>query len=318
MARVVLYWDRVCTIMPTDLERPLSRGHQELIRCDLVRAVDPESFAGPIEDFSLRFAEWVAGLDHGRLQRGPTFSIHREKASSRLWDQLHRDGLVIDREGPWLEIPGSVAFEYMAHLAAVLARLQSTPTEALTSWPNYWNAFTTPLAVAGDEDAIRAVVLHDLLPTPTSAVTPRAIARFKEKHRPLLQAFRDEIEQQVDQCAALHGPQVRAFATSEVNRRLRGQLIEIQARMVEARWATTAGALAAAVVAAPLAAEAVIRADPFAAAGAVAAPLAEVVRHVVEARRGRWDPSQPLAYAALAAEAFGPSGPGRAVGRLRD
>lgn len=41
------------------------------------------------------------------------------------------------------------------------------------------------------------------------------------------------------------------------------------------------------------------------------------MRHVVEAGRGRWDPSQPLVDAALAAEAFGPSGPGREVGRLR-
>lgn len=318
LARVLLYWDCLRTIVPPDLDRPLSRSLRELMACDLVRTVNPERFAGPLEDFGDSFVAWVEGLDHERLRGRPTFRVHREKASMRLWEQLRRSGLVAEHEGAWVRLPGTVAYEYMAHLAAVLARLQDTPTEALTSRPVYWNALTSPPALRGERDTIRAVVLHDLLPTPTCAVAPQEIARFKEKNRHLLQSFRQAIEEQVDQCAALRGSEVRSFATREVNRRLRDQLIEVQARMVEARWTATAGAVAAAVVATPLVAEAVVRTDPFAATSATAVPLAEVVRRVVEKHRGNWRPNQPLAYAALAAETFGPDGPGRAVGRLRD
>lgn len=319
LTRVLLYWDRVGTIMPAQLNRPLSRQLRELIDYELVRPVDPEPFGEAIDAFADGFITWVSSLDQEALHEQTTFSVHRNKASTRLWEAMHRQGLVGSVYRDWIDLPRTIAFEYMGYLAVLLARMQHVPTEALTDIPRYWNCLTSRAATQGDRDAIRAVVLHDLLPTPTVPLPASEIARFKERYWELLHSFRRAIEEQVNECAALDGPDVRAFAVRQVNRSLRDQLVELQARMGESRWPTTAGTVAAAIVATPLAAEAMVRSDPFAAAGAAVVPLAEVVRHVMRERGGTWDPHRPLAYAALAAEAFGPAQASpRAKGRIRD
>lgn len=317
LTRVLLYWDRLGTIVPAHLNRPMSRHFRELIEYGLVCPVDPERFREAIDTFADQFLGWVGTLDLSALGPEARFSIHRAKASDRMWDALRRQGLIQPVGRDWMDAPRTLALEYMAYLAVLLARVQEVPTEALTSIPNYWNSLTSPAALHGEHDAVRSVVLHDVLPTPTSEVSPREIARFKERHGDLLDSFQEAIEEQVEQCAVLRGTEVRAFAVTELNRSLRDQLVELQARMAESNWPTTAGAVAAAMVVGPFAAEAVARSDPFAAASAVAVPLAELVRHAIQRYRGRDDPNTPLAYAVLAAEAFGPAQPhARAKGAL--
>ena len=77
---------------------------------ELVRPVNPAEFATAIEDFGESFGRWACGLDRADVRTEATFRVHREKASMRLWEELRRHQLVIDRDGEWLHLPRSVEY----------------------------------------------------------------------------------------------------------------------------------------------------------------------------------------------------------------
>jgi hypothetical protein len=87
LTRVLLYWDRLATIVPGGVGQ--SRHLRELIDADLVRPLDPKQHESPPEDWILQRIEDIA-----RTARGtPNARIHYSKASSWLWDRLQGRGL---------------------------------------------------------------------------------------------------------------------------------------------------------------------------------------------------------------------------------
>jgi hypothetical protein len=206
--------------------------------------------------------------------------------------------------GGWLEADPAVAALYMAYLAAVLARHPKVKRELLTDQPGYLEPFLARpagLGQAGTIDRMRAVMLRDVLPSPLDPVSLEELVDFKERNWELLGAFRHYVEGELLRCAQERDEDLRARKLAHAAEGLADRVAQLEAKMRESRWRPGPGTLVAALSAAPAAVGLATGGGPADALGVAVPFLAEVVQIATSEPT---DSSQPLAYAALARQAF--------------
>ena len=318
LARVLLYWDHVGSIMPDPAvldPNDLTIRTRELLESGLVRAfvVRSEWFD---EEFEGGFFQL---LDSEGLLVKPflaeTTRTYFSKMTGAIWAGLLERGLAqgeFDKHGFWGAVDKRAAALYLAYLAGYVTAgyvAAGKKVEPITDQRAYFRDprdAGSPLDTALLFDQMRGAVLHDVLPAPLEPVPPHELASFKQKHSDLLRDFRRTIEAQLIQCAREDDPELRRRMIEQLRDDTTDGVDEIASRLRERHWQPALGLLCVALAGAPAVAETAITGNPFPASSAVMAPAAELLRKALTGppTRGSLSTDAPLAYAALAREAF--------------
>jgi Family of unknown function (DUF6236) len=323
--RVLLYWDKVGSIVPAPYVRQpgqLSPYMQELLAADLVAPVVPEYHDGPLYapmECFLQFLDEEQSQEGTRgkplglhpasrgaaAEAGTVFQIHRGKLGDLVAEGLLERGLARRVEGEdWYEVESRTAAHFMAYLAVTLgARVAMDPiTDSaahLAAFSSAPGASDTPAALL---EGMRASVLEEMLPAPAQSVRVSDLAEFRERHGDLLSKFRREIENRLIDLALVQEEWARSKKLALYKEELKETIAEIQARMHERKWrnivfGTVCGLIAAAIPGA----RAAVTGDLTGVGLQVPAFVAAVSRGMTELRP-TWNMNSPLAYAALAQE----------------
>jgi hypothetical protein len=320
--RVLLYWDRVGSIVPWEYTRDfdrLSPYMAELARAELVRPIAPELH---VQAAMLRpFLKFVDGdpqiaarardlgsvpAQRGHVDSGTVMEIHAGKIGAELAEELIARGLARHAPGErWFEVEARTAGAFMAYLAAVIGSLESVQLEPITDKPEHLMPFCPAQADAPQTlwSALRMHVLEGVLPGPEAGVSVAELASFKESHAELLTRFRLYIESRVLDLASVPEEELRQAKLEVLQGELRLQLDELAARMHERNWPRVVFGTLCPVVGSSITAATVAATGALTAAAAGAATLASAIYSAARAVRSKKDfRREPLAYAALASE----------------
>jgi hypothetical protein len=263
-----------------------------------IEGLFPDQAAQPEPDWSERW------LDVGS-SRNP-YRVHREKATLGLFRELgdrgHIRGKRTGTDGQWMPVEGWVASLYMAYLALCLGQL--TNLEPITDERAGIAAATGVDFSTADRgiDRMRSVMLANVLPAPSSSVPPDELARFKAKNWDELRAFRIRVERSLVNCAKEPDPVLRERSLRLEAEALEDDVLDLERRMAKRRWPTARGMLVAGFASAPAAAALAASGSTSDLAGALSPVVAEVAASILGSAPS--DRRDPVAYAALARDAF--------------
>lgn len=207
--RVLLYWDKVGAIIPSEyIDKPEALGEhtRSHIQHGLVSQVFPKDYINAIPEFVSSFERFldscVTDLDQRRhMFRGQhTLRIHMEKMGGI--EHLLRDHGLAEVDGyPWFNVEANTANEFMVYLAGCLSQLdeiQSVPmTDVQSNLDVLVKAQVNTGPVDEERDTLRMEVLKRVFPAPEHPLTAEQIDDFKSRHRDKLRSFRRAVEREI-------------------------------------------------------------------------------------------------------------------------
>ncbi|MHC1729377.1 MAG: DUF6236 family protein [Syntrophobacteraceae bacterium] len=318
--RVLLYWDEVGSIVPSDyVQHPekLAAHMRDLVDVKLVKMVAPGQYIHEVPDFGTAFCDMIAndpdimGRRGISLQRGETTRIHIEKFSPVAFDLCDMGLARGEINDFWFQVEKTTADLFMAYLAAVLGRCESLEMAPITDRAEHFSVFSSsPQKTASPSeviDELRVSVLNGILPAPSLPVAARDLAEFKKKHHDLLLAFRRHIESSLTDMAGISDQFLRTRKLKSIEAGLKAAKDEVISKMHERRWpgivfGTLCGLSAAAIPGARAVATGDMVSSLAALPGLIGA-IYTAFKGIKEARQRM--PRTPLAYAALAQDRFG-------------
>lgn len=311
--QVLLYWDQVGSIVPTEyIYHPESLGSymRELVQAQLVKQVMPENYIHETPRFEQAFLELIDQdkviAKHRRvaLEREDTFQIHIEKFGEVLARELCDRGLARPAGQPWYEVEKVTASLFMAYLVSVLGKSQDLHMDPITDRTQFLSVFSrvpqnilSPTRLA---DRLRMGVLEGILPAPDRGIPVRELANFKYDNLDLLRRFRRHIEASLIQISSIpdtdmRNERVRLFKEESADER-----DEIAARMRERNWSRIVFGTFCALVAAMDGAEAIATGDIIEALKALSSLIGAIYLAFSGTPKQQEILRSPLAYAALA------------------
>jgi hypothetical protein len=335
--RVLLYWDKVGSIVPADYARSGDRYTpymRELLDAELVERVTPEDHVEPLikpmESFLQELdhdAEVAArsgrplGIEaatRGGVESGTVIEIHQGKLGHIVGHGLMERGLARRAprgRGDWYQVDSFVGARFMSFLAASLgARVDMWPiTDTAYGLIGFAGAPPSGTGRRAIVEELRPAILDAVLPAPAEPVSTAELVDFKAKHGQLLTHFRREVDQRLIEISREPDEWARTQLQNNAIADAEEQVDEIVARMRERRWRRVGkGAL---LIAGPAAATAasIATLNPVTGIPAAATFAATIYRVRNELRPSVDWREEPLAYAALAQRRFATAtSPGRA------
>lgn len=303
--QMLLYWDRVGTILPLGHTLDSGAPLKELLCDGLVVPVSAGQFYREIAEVADHFLVHI--LDRQKVERrNPAWSralpavseVHTEKLGL-LADPLVDAGLAHRLSYDWYEMPEWAADEFMTFLACTLGRLNRKEWQPITNNPHcealITGAISAPrgFSVSGRTNPLRETLLATLLPSPDSSVPFTEVLKFKQRYAKELSAFRSEIERHSRSLVRITKPEDRLDAARDMAVALKEQRDALEAEM-KGRWHTIVFFTALPLIGA--AAE-LSGAAPSEAAGWVSAISSLGAASYGAGQLLRRPPPQPLAYA---------------------
>lgn len=311
-ARVLLYWDEVGAIVPSEFmwnRAHLGEHMAALLRAGLVRQFAPGPYVYRAPRFTEAFLEFLnARGRHGRAAEGirpvsKWVRIHMEKLGE-LPRELVSMGLARKDRDPWYEVEPETATHFMAYLACVIGQMEEDGGYApITDQVANLDPLAPLIPSASDPlQSLRAVVLEKTLPAPVYA-KPDDLARFKEMHRDQLRRFRIRVEDLATDLATIPDEGARTARINAVTAELNAEIAEIRARLRE-RFGSRIdlGTLCSILASAIPGIQAILTGDPFSGIAAGAGLVAAIHAGLQAGKSRREVFRKPLAYAALAQE----------------
>src|SRR5215470_15975495 len=124
LTQVLLYWDRLSSIVPYDfVSKPEDLGGfmQSLVQEELVFQVFPGAYIYEIGNFFETFNEYIDNLDDHEIKTrrrqfadGELFEIHIEKMDE-IASFLKRKQLASHHNGPWYNVEHETAKDFMSY-----------------------------------------------------------------------------------------------------------------------------------------------------------------------------------------------------------
>lgn len=249
LSRVLLYWEGVTTITPSEfIEEPDKHDPYtlRLIRAGLVTQVIPAYVLHGVGRFTDSFMEYLENLGPVLERRrtsfcdSPGFRIHLEKLNETA-EELERIKLArFSGRYPWVEVERSTAQDFMAYLAAVLGRFGELASMPITDDPGWLGSFITASSpTAGDLEALRTDVISEILPAPNEALDPDEIQQFKDGHANELRRFRNRVEQKLVELATIQEESLRTRAVDLFIEEARQEIDDLRREMVALGWVRT-------------------------------------------------------------------------------
>lgn len=241
--QVLLYWDKVYSIVPGDiLKRPdeLGQRMRNLIDEGLVNPIVPKDYVehGHFTQGFIDFLDSQYGSPRGPMKRIEKSGIHYEKLPSDLLEELIARGLASRGDGIWCDVESHTADQYMTYLAGFLGRqINARPiTDNLNDFgslnPDYnlnYNRFDSEI------EQMRGTILLDVLPMP-GGINAEEISNFKKDHKKELTRFRDEIELFLPDLANTSNLSVREKKLSQFKTRMNHRINELSEDMKSRGW----------------------------------------------------------------------------------
>jgi hypothetical protein len=183
--RMLLYWDRVCSIVPrvyVDGRNELKPHMQHLIGEGLVQPIMPQDYIREIPNFESSFLQYIddrikyinasdrAVLIWRKLENQPLQLLHMEKVTG-IVEELQIRGLALPTY-PWVAVHMWVADAYMAYLATCLGRLETIDadpvTESITSFNLFRDRVNTHPKIEYRKRRFetRQIIIENILPAP--------------------------------------------------------------------------------------------------------------------------------------------------------
>jgi hypothetical protein len=319
-SQVLLYWDRVGTIVAKSMAQEVLQSHWsgDLVAADLLKLVEVDYTvydSTPLGGEA--FLNWVRAdlrAARARFRGGETSRLFVQKTGRDIAGELVGLGVADDPvetyEGDhWLEVDTVTADAFMLYLAVYLGSLEWVQMTPITDGKGL--ALDARLAqsvgreTAADRVGLERFLIENLLPAPSAPIPVREIVAFKENHGAEQRAFRDLVLDAAIQLREVKDPADRREQTRATVLRMQDQRDQLAARMRERRWprivfgglvpfvGAVAGVLTGGATATLVASGAGLTTGAYS--------LAEM------ALVGRQRPAAPIAYAAFAQRSFGES-----------
>lgn len=300
--RVLLYWDKLSSIVPMDyIVNPglLSPHMRDLVHEGLVHQVSPANYIYRFQGYEENFINYLARrLPRMRPQHGRVKTrIHIEKLGELpRWLLAH--GLAEPADYPWYEVEGWVANAYMAYLASTLGsidEIDSAPVTDNVGMSRFFGAFSRNSGIEREE------LLKTLLPVPAEKVPLDSLIRFKEKYGHLLPPLREKIELLSMELGAIQDLRQRLARAKSVAHEWNEQIREIEAAM-EFNWKHIISVNFLPLLGAGGSFYATDPAQQLVAAGSAGISFAGTAYHTINSlhENNRRINNKPLAYLALA------------------
>ena len=244
--RMLLYWDQVGSIIPSDYisdPEKLDSYTLELVRAGLVVQVIPAEHSWKIRNLKQTFINYIHGL------KAPVLAKRRKLFENRMFHMVHMekldgitDGLIelgLAQHGnyPWVYLEKTTAEEFMAYLAATLCGIDAIDAMPVTDAEiNLKTVITSNLEeakVEGKIATLRYEVLEDIFPAPLQGLSVVELERFKSKHADLLKSFRLYVEDELVRIASISDPELRERSKLLVKERMKEDIAQITARLRE-------------------------------------------------------------------------------------
>jgi hypothetical protein len=208
--RILLYWDKVGSIIPFEfVEAPerLSKYTRDLLIDELLIQVDPGQYVWQAPRFREAFVDFMESLPshdirqrRASLRNHNTFRVHTEKMQE-IADYLVNARLAQRVDWSWCDVEKKTADEFMGYLAALLGKIEGVDSTPVTDTSANLDPFLLASQSVGRVEAriaaLRKIVLEQLLPVPERPVSSATLRSFKQRHGERLRRFRYSIEQEV-------------------------------------------------------------------------------------------------------------------------
>lgn len=304
--RVLLYWDKVGSIVPYDyIENPEQLGEymSALVREELVIQVIPGMYLWNAPNFTDAFIEYIDMKMNRPVPEKTWARIHMEKLQS-VGDKLCERGLARkdpnNEYSPWYQVESNTADEFMSYLASVLGQLvEQEKFYPITDQRAKLSAFM-PKGTPRNVEPLREIVLRSILPAPAEALEPGRLAEFKAKYYNMLKIFRREVEDKISELSVIENDNDRNNRLQVIVNKMKEEIQELTARMREQKnWPRIDFAAFCALSAAGLSSwKAVIDQDWRFGLGGAAFGLAPVVYNAFRGSNIQLE-DKPLAYASV-------------------
>jgi hypothetical protein len=322
-ARVLLYWDKVGTIMPEQYsdDRGFLGPYTSALREKGLLTVVPPSES-----------VWKSGANNYltaflELVDSDPFGVRRAPAAQREWVNVHVDktgvelaGLLQERElakgyegdefavggylAAWVVVERRTAELLMAFLASIVGNDPDVAMDPITDSEAAMAAFTTLpekyRELTPEIEPIRYALLEDILPGPSREIDVPKLAEFKAEYQQLLIRFRNRVERETIDCAQITDPRFRAKQAELARKTLADEVREIEQRMSQRKLGPISrGAIAIAAPAVALV-DLVLTGGSLLAVTAGALGLGGATDSAYRGTRRKDILKNPLAYAAVA------------------
>lgn len=250
LTQMVLYWDKVSSIVPYEyIQKPESLGPHmlSLVRAGLVEQVIPGAHIGEIPQFADRFLGYLEELGPTLDARRASFAgdgghrIHVEKMG-RIGKGLTEIALARPGSYPWYVVERETANDFMSYLAVSLGQLPAVDAAPVTedgpSLDRLAHAGGPTLEISRQLDSLRTSVLNEVLPVPKGQLEWSAIRVFKERHRGQLGDFRRRVERELIAAANISDLVLRQRSLELFYSEAAERIDEIQEEMRGAGWRT--------------------------------------------------------------------------------
>ena len=241
--RILLYWDKIGTITPSEYaEEPQRLGNYmaDLISNNLLETIIPAKYIHEIPNWLGSFLDMIDNnqeITHRRgvaLERGETTLIHIEKFSPIVEDLKDR-GLAIEARDPWYNVERKTAELYMAYLSSALGSIEELQMTPITDKDDSLSAFEIAHPTAKAVSSMQFKMIEKLLPSPQIGIPVKEIIEFKNENYDLLKQFRRHIEHQINTLVLIDDEYIRNREFQLIQEELNNDIKEIEKKM-KRKW----------------------------------------------------------------------------------
>lgn len=239
--RSLLYWDTVGAIVPTIYKNNPTKHEQfmrSLVDAGLVERVYPANYIQRIAAFDDSFIQIT---QHSRFDlparqasfaAGNTSRLHIQKFGERILIELQNMRIARKLNREWYHVESHTARLFMMYLATLISRIDNfTPA---TDDPRNIDLSIQQKGLSKYGQLIRGKFLKDLMPYPIKP-DPKALMKFKKRHRKQLKDFRNMLEQVIIEVTQTSDRFQREHLYQLKLEEINGYREEIYAKLTESR-----------------------------------------------------------------------------------
>lgn len=245
----LLYWDKLCSIVPLDyFENPeeMTPFMHKLVVEELVEMIQPGNYLYNIPNFGEPLLEYFEDRIRKRSkyskQNSNNYSyslVHIEKFHP-IKEELEKQRIIIHHDGPWYLMQTWAAGAFMTYLACLLGSLEDVNAAPVTN-----DNMTINIIIGRDihygptlrqrERSVRLSFLEELFPLPEGGISIESLRRFKYKHTKLLNSLRNYIERKTIEISAIQDEE-RFYEVKELARKEIKEQINSIADAMRSQW----------------------------------------------------------------------------------
>jgi len=244
--RILLYWDKVGSIIPFEFVKAperLSKYTRDLLTDELLIQVHPGQYVWQAPRFREAFVEFIESLPlhnirqrRASLRNHETFRVHTEKMQE-IADYLVAARLAEKVDWSWCDVEKKTADEFMGYLAALLGKIEGVESTPVTDTSANLEPFLLASQSVGRVEAriapLRRIVLEQLLPVPEHPVSSATLRSFKQRHGQQLRRFRYSIEQEIADIADMSDADLQKHRLEAFVAENKAEMQEIAAHLSE-------------------------------------------------------------------------------------